>query len=392
MKVSKAIVLVLAVLGHLFTWGISSLNAQNGQIGINTVVIDPGHGGKDPGTVYGQYREKDIVLNVGLRLGKLINENYPHVKVIYTRKTDVLIPLAERGNIANKAAADLFISIHVNAAKSSAAQGTETFVMGVDKSGQNLELAMKENDVITYESDYTTKYEGYAPGDAESFIIFSLMQYSYQGQSLSFAGVVQNHYRKNIPLQNRGVKQAGFLVLWRTTMPSVLTELGFLSNANDRKLLTTKSGQEKLARCLFNAFSEYKTQVDGKGRMIVLDNSDLPDDAPAATQGKTEARGNNGTVSAGVSAGRSGQVEYRVQVMSSPTKVAKNSSRFGVYRGEVTEMVIDNRYKYFTGSASTYEEGLSLQRKVRRTIRDAFLVPFLDGKPITMDEARRLSK
>ena len=194
------------------------LKDENGK-----VVIDPGHGGQDPGCSYKQFKEKDIVLNVALRLGELIKDNFSDVEVIYTRKTDVFIPLYERGNIANKAGADLFFSIHVNAARSSAAAGTETFVMGVDKAGRNLDIAMKENDVITFEDDYSAKYQGYVPGSSESFIIFSLMQYSYQGQSLTLANMVQRQYVRNTAMGNRGVKQAGFLVLWNAAMPSILT-------------------------------------------------------------------------------------------------------------------------------------------------------------------------
>lgn len=392
MKVSKAIVLTAMTLCLLLSGGCPA-GAQTVQVGIKKVVIDAGHGGTDPGCVYQQYREKDIVLAVALRLGALINENYPDVQVIYTRKTDVLIPLGERGNIANKAAADLFISIHVNAARNTGAKGTETFVMGVDKSGANLELAMKENDVITYEKDYTTAYEGYKPGDAESFIIFSLMQYSYQGQSLNFANMAQNQYIRHMGMGDRGVKQAGLLVLWRTTMPSVLTELGFLSNADDRKLLVSKSGQEKLARCLFNSFSEYKTKAEGSGKLVVLGNANLPadEDTPGGTEstptGTAATAGNAGSAASTETTG--GKIIYRIQVLTSSTKVPKNSPRFGIYRGKVTEMLIDGRYKYFTGSAASYEEALSLQRKVRETIKDAFTVVFRDGKQITMDEARR---
>lgn len=397
MKASRVHILLLLALCPLFLSVVFPANAQDNRAGIAKVVLDAGHGGKDPGTVYQGYREKDITLSVALRLGALIRENHPEVQVIYTRKTDVLIPLDERGNIANKAGADLFISIHVNGARNSAASGTETFVMGVDKSGGNLEIAMKENDVITYEKDYTTSYEGYKPGDAESFIIFSLMQYSYEAQSLNFANQVQKQYVKNSALANRGVKQAGFLVLWRTSMPSVLTELGFLSNPDDRKILTTANGQEKLARSLFNAFSEYKTKTEGKGRMIVLDNSDLhqeeetlpPDvqNTAVSTENGTRSAANQPVANTGPSP--QGTIEYRIQVMSSPTKVAKNSSRFGIYRGQVTELIVNNRYKYFTGSAATYEEALSLQRKVREAIPDAFVVPFRNARPISMDEARR---
>ena len=300
MKVSKRRLLALPILYLAALLCYTPSPAQTARVGIRKVVIDPGHGGQDPGCSYKQFKEKDIVLNVALRLGELIKDNFSDVEVIYTRKTDVFIPLYERGNIANKAGADLFFSIHVNAARSSAAAGTETFVMGVDKAGRNLDIAMKENDVITFEDDYSAKYQGYVPGSSESFIIFSLMQYSYQGQSLTLANMVQRQYVRNTAMGNRGVKQAGFLVLWNAAMPSILTELGFISNAGDRALLTTRSGQEKLARSLFNAFSEYKAKSEGHSSWQTLSNaSTAEDEAMDRTDGDATANGTGGSASSG---------------------------------------------------------------------------------------------
>ena len=306
---------------------------------------------------------------------------------------------------------DRFFSIHVNAARSSAAAGTETFVMGVDKAGRNLDIAMKENDVITFEDDYSAKYQGYVPGSSESFIIFSLMQYSYQGQSLTLANMVQRQYVRNTAMGNRGVKQAGFLVLWNAAMPSILTELGFISNAGDRALLTTRSGQEKLARSLFNAFSEYKAKSEGHSSWQTLSNaSTAEDEAMDRTDGDATANGTGGSASSGnPSPGSSNtngstsspgvyptqdtapgtKVDYRVQIMTSDRKVPKNSSRFGPYRGEVTEMITGGVYKYYVGCVASYKEALSLQSKLRSQFKDAFVVPFLGDKRITIAEARR---
>ncbi len=390
MKVPKPIFFAVSCVVGFFVlarpvWGQSVRTA-----GVNKVVIDAGHGGNDPGTHYGQFKEKDINLAVALRLGRLIEENYPDVSVIYTRKTDVFVPLADRADKANKASANLFISIHVNGAKSSQASGTETFVMGVSKAQQNLEIAMKENDVIVYEEDYKTRYQGYTPGSAESFIIFSLMQYSYQGQSLNLASIVQKHYTQNLSLGNRGVKQAGFLVLWYAAMPSILTELGFISNPQDRKILTTKNGQEKLARSLFNAFSEYKVNSEGKGRLIVLPEETVEEESASASTEVTASKSASTDEVSTDGASTSGPICYRIQVMSSPRKVPRNSSRFGIYRGEVKELVIDGRYKYFVGEVASYEEALSLQSKVRKQIRDAFVVAFQGERTINLQEARRL--
>ena len=380
MKVPKPILFAVSCVVGFFVLALSADAQAVRTAGVNKVVIDAGHGGNDPGTHYGQFKEKDINLAVALRLGRLIEANYPDVSVIYTRTTDVRVNLADRADKANKAAADLFISIHVNGAKSSQASGTETFVMGVSKAQQNLELAMKENDVIVYEEDYKTRYQGYTPGSTESFIIFSLMQYSYQGQSLNLASIVQKHYTQNLPMGNRGVKQAGFLVLWYATMPSILTELGFISNPQDRKILTTKNGQEKLARSLFNAFSEYKVKSEGKGKLIVLPEESVEEDASEPS-----------TASAAISeeARSEAPICYRVQVMSSPKKVPRNSSRFGTYRGQVKEIVIAGNYKYFVGEVASYREALSLQSEVRKQIRDAFVVAFEGERTISVQEARQ---
>lgn len=200
------------------------------------VVIDAGHGGRNPGAVWGELLEKDINLAVALMAGEKLGRLMPQAKIIYTRTTDVDVPLKDRTEIANHANADLFISIHCNANPSTSAAGSETYVMGVDKSGANLAVAMRENAVITLEDNFTESYGGYDPKSAESFIIFSLMQYAHQDQSLGLASEIQKQYTAGGALRSRGVKQDGFLVLWRTAMPSVLTEIGFISNPADRVL------------------------------------------------------------------------------------------------------------------------------------------------------------
>ena len=243
---------------------------------LKKVVIDPGHGGKHPGAIYGSVKESDINLKTALFLGQMIEKNYPSVEVIYTRKTDKFVGLMERADIANKAGADLFISIHVNAAKNRAASGTETLIMGVNKSNQNLEIAMRENEVITYEDDYSVKYSGFDPNSAESYIMFSLMQYNYHAQSAAFADLIQKEYTKNVKRVNRGVKESPVLVLWYTTMPSILTEIGFLSNSEEAALIKTESYQRNIATSIFNAFAKYKNDMDGSTLItetVVIDDS-----------------------------------------------------------------------------------------------------------------------
>ena len=199
-------------------WESGAQNAQPAERGkVCKVVLDPGHGGKDPGCVYRNYYEKDVTLGIAKKLGELIRKNYPDVEVIYTRSTDKYVELAERGKIANRANADLFISIHINAATNQNARGTSTHVMCMDKDGKNLEVAMRENDIIIYEDDNTTKYEGYNPGDPASYIMFSLMQYAYKDQSMMFAEIIQKHFKADLPMPDRGTTQEPFLVLWRTS-------------------------------------------------------------------------------------------------------------------------------------------------------------------------------
>ena len=383
MKVSNHTILTVSIV-LLFLFGpLCKSNGQNTKIGINTVAIDAGHGGKDAGAVGRTYKEKDINLAVALRLGKLINEHYPDVKVVYTRKTDVFIPLNERGQIANKAGADLFISIHINSAESSSATGTSTYVMGVDKTGANLKVAMKENDVITYEEDYSSKYQGYTPGSPESFIIFSLMQFSHQSQSILLADMVQKQFNSNTNMKDRGVRQAGFLVLWSAAMPSILAEFGFISNSTEEKFIGSEKGRDAYARCLFNAFSEYKTRCEGHGTLIVL-NSDK-EESTATECWET----NNDQEDINTSNDSDSDPIYRIQVASADRKLPKNAAQFKEYRGKVTEMRIGNMYKYYVEEASTYSEALTLQRRVRKSIKDAFMVPFIDGKPVSVEEARK---
>ena len=226
---------------------------------INKVVIDAGHGGKDPGT--GGGREKRFALDIALRLGNKIKENYKNVEVIYTRDNDTFIPLNERAGIANRKQADLFISIHCNAAASTSAYGTETYVMGLHKSEANLELAKRENNVILMEDNYKKSYKGFDPNSPLAHIMLANYQSAYLNQSMDFAARVEEQFSKN-GHKSRGVKQAGFLVIWETTMPSVLIETGYLSNSNDSKKLASEHGRENIAASIYKAFDSYKSDLE----------------------------------------------------------------------------------------------------------------------------------
>lgn len=229
---------------------------------VKTVIIDAGHGGKDPGTMGGGIKEKDIALKIALELGRIIRENLPDVKVIYTRSTDVFIGLYERADIANNNNANVFISIHCNATKGASAYGTESWVMGTHKNEANLEVAMKENKVISLEDNYLEKYDGFDPNSPEAHIIFSLFQNAYLSQSLNLAAKIEDQFQNRVGRKSRGVKQAGFLVLWKTSMPSVLIETGFLSNPDERSYLNSKTGQVYLASAIFRAFRDFKFELE----------------------------------------------------------------------------------------------------------------------------------
>lgn len=226
-----------------------------------TVVIDPGHGGRDVGAVGRISREKDINLKVALALGKLIRKNYPGIRVVYTRSKDSFVELGRRAAIANKAKADLFISIHTNSTasgrKGTKAQGTETYTLGMHRAADNLAVAKRENSVITLETNYKQTYEGFNPNSSESYIIFEFMQDQYMASSVDFARLVQKQFATTAKRINKGVHQAGFLVLREVSMPSVLIELGFINNRQEEKYLASDWGQKQLAKSIYNAFQIY---------------------------------------------------------------------------------------------------------------------------------------
>jgi len=234
---------------------------------VSVVVIDAGHGGHDTGTqgkaLKGKaINEKDIALKITLKVGALIEKNVPGVKVVYTRKDDRYLALDERADIANKAKADLFICIHVNANPNTKAFGTETYVMGHHKDEGNLDVAKRENSVILMDENYEERYEGFDPKSPESYILFSLTQSAYQESSLNMAKKVEDQFKSKAGRLSRGVKQAGFLVLWKTTMPGVYVETGFLSNSEEEKFLNSDEGQDLIASGIYRAFKEYKSEVE----------------------------------------------------------------------------------------------------------------------------------
>ncbi len=243
---------------------------DGGAFRIRTVVLDPGHGGKDPGNLgTGRYKqkEKDIALDVAKRVGGYIRESFPDINVIYTRDSDVFIGLNERADVANKADADLFISIHCNAAANSAAYGVETFALGLHASEENLKVAMKENQAIFLEDDYEAKYEGFDPNSPESIIAMTIMQSAFLEQSLKISSYVQGQFKERVGRKDRGVKQAGFLVLRRTSMPSILIELGFLTNPAEEDFLNSENGRAYMSSAIYRGFKDYKQRVESSASL-----------------------------------------------------------------------------------------------------------------------------
>ncbi len=327
---------------------------------IKKVVIDAGHGGKDPGTLGRHSREKDIALSIALKLGKYIEENVKDVQVIYTRKKDVFVELHERGNIANTNHADLFISIHCNSSPNKKIYGAETYVMGLDMEERNMEVARKENAVITLENDYSQHYEGFDPNSPESYIVFNLMQNTYQEQSLEFASLVQKQFRERAGRRDHGVRQARFLVLWKTSMPSVLIETGYLSNANEEKFLMTDRGQSLIASAIYRAFKNYKTMIESQSNFTI---------APADTS----------------------RTFFSVQVLTSRKKISPGNKTLSKYK-PVLEFQDGNRYKYCVGRSSSYEDIKKLRKQILTDFPDAFIIGVKDDRIIPVQEAMKKTK
>ncbi|GHV10091.1 N-acetylmuramoyl-L-alanine amidase [Bacteroidia bacterium] len=340
------------------------------------VVIDPGHGGKDSGAVGRRGKEKNINLAVAVLAGKYIAEQYPDAKVIYTRKTDVFIGLNERANIANKAKANLFISIHVNSSPSSIARGAEVYTFGVARTKENLDIAKRENSVILLEDNYKEKYEGFDPNSSESYIIFEFIQNKFVEQSIDFASMVRNQIKECVSWADRGVKQAQYLVLRKSTMPRVLIELGFISNAGEEKVMMSENGRKQYALAIANAFGRYKADWDKKNTGKKTAFNDVP--KKPAVEKKPEPED---VFPAEMQLIEFPQTEtervFKVQILTSPKKLATDAR---ILKGYQTDYYVENNvYKYTYGSCATMEEAMQLRKTIARDFKDAFVVIFEDG-------------
>ncbi len=381
------------------------------------VVIDAGHGGDKPGAIGSKYKEKDITLAVSIKLGKLINEHLKPVKVYYTRVIDQDVDLYKRSSIANRLNADLFISIHCNSSTSKKAGGTETYAMGLGKTANNLEVAKKENAEILTENNSLQNYQGFDINSPENDILMSLYQNAYLQNSLDIAAKIQNQYSKHVPMKDRGVHQANFVVLWKAAMPAILTEIGFISNDKEEAFIGNEYGQWVIASCIFTAICEYRNKFDNANYPIPSMEQLIPEQVAKQEQlrkqqeqfeqeqlaqmEKTKQDSLSTTNSnsaeelkpslATDTIQKSGvEVLYRVQFLSSNVKLDKNDNRLKDLE-DVYSYNDKNSYKYTCGVFATQKEALAYQNKVREKYQDAFVVAFYQGKRVSIVEAQRLS-
>ena len=346
------------------------------------LVIDAGHGGNDPGAVGKISKEKDINLKVALKVGKMIEDNCKDVKVIYTRKRDVFVTLNRRAQIANEAKADLFISIHTNAvAKNKTVKGTSTWTLGLAKSDDNLEVAKRENAVILYEDDYQTHYEGFNPNSAESYIIFEFMQDQYMSQSVRLASLVQNEFKQTGRRIDRGVHQAGFLVLKASAMPSILVELGFISTPEEERYLNTENGVNTLSKSIYQAFLTYKNE-----QSVALANEETPTTKPAK---KPESKQQTTTApkkEKAKAANNNNETVFKLQLFSTSKPLDKNDKRLKGLKN-VSYYQEGGLYKYTCGDSANYDEVVRTKQQLASQYKGSFIVAFKNGKKIDVKEA-----
>lgn len=394
------------------------------------VVIDPGHGGNDPGAIGSVGKEKNINLRVALRLGEMISSNSPNTKVIFTRSNDTFIPLDRRAEIANDAKANLFISIHTNAVarKGSSIKGAETYTLGLHRSVENLEVAKRENSVILVENNYKQRYAGFNPNSAESYIMFEFLQDKNMESSVKFAKNIQSSFRNNVGRTDRGVHQAGFLVLRATSMPSVLVELGYISNPEEEQYLLSTKGANDLASGIFKAFLNYKRGYDIKDKEVDYDTpkdtveKEVKEEIPSTKtevvekdSDKTEAsypypasarkrrvaqqtKQNNESSKANDSAvKKKNNVKYnaniskeinvfKIQIATSDVLLKENNKVFKGYT-PIDYFKENGIYKYTYQADTDYNKVLRVKREISKVFKDAFIIAFKNGEKVNINDA-----
>jgi len=397
MYITKKIKQSLALVACLVSF--TAFSQTNGKF---KVVLDAGHGAKDYGAVRTNFVEKNIALAVVQKVGKLLNKQ-PNVDVIFTRNSDVFIELVERANIANRANADLFVSIHCNSNQNPDAFGTETYVMGLTKVKSALEVAKKENEVITLEADYKVKYDGYDPASPESKIGITLIQEEHLEQGIAVASKIQDNFDKQLSRKSRGVKQAPFMVLHKTSMPSILIEMGFISNKNEGQYLNSEEGQNEIAKAIADAIMGYKKEYYGgtsvenridKEEMRVekpketvapakKDSAKAPETkAPVAKTQPKETK-----VEAKETKSDNNDVVFKVQISASGTKLETVPSNFNGL-GNISVVSEGKLYKYMYGETGDYEKAKQLVVDAKsKGFTSAYLIAFKNGKKVTIQEA-----
>ena len=347
------------------------------------VVIDAGHGGKDPGAISanGKIYEKDVTLNVALMVGEAIKKQHPEVKVLYTRDTDVFVGLNDRARIANRANANLFISIHTNAAKNRSAIGAETYTLGIEeaRTERNLEIAKRENGVIFLEENHEKKYANFNPNSPESYIIFEFMQSEFVKESIHIAQYVQSNLTVEANRHDRGVRQAGFLVLHATSMPSILVELGYISNPDEAKYLASATGQKKLSNCISSAFEEYYADLHKQlGNIPMEYMAEKGHMAPIPPSHEEPMNATDKPI-------------FKIQFLVSSVLLKDNDKAFNGL-SPVTCYQEKGLYKYTYGATTDYNQILRTKKKVNEKFKDAFIVAFINGERVNTQQAIVLYK
>ncbi len=350
------------------------LYARGGRF---TVVIDPGHGGKDPGAIGHGYREKDVVLAIAKKLGQRIKDEHPNVRVLYTRERDVFVGLQARADFANRHKASLFISIHANSTGSSgSASGTETYVLGLSKQSNNLSVAMRENKAMLLEDNYQTIYKGFDPSSAESYIMFDVMQEAYLQRSIDMATFVEAQYKRK-GLRSRGVRQDAFWVLSQSAMPSILTEIGFISNRRDAEYMGSSSGQSEIAEALARAFSKFYLGRDVEGREASQESRETAEELDDSSTRSSQASGRKGATSERQARGKS---LYRVQITTDTERIDTQDRRFARLGMPVRRERLGKVWVYMVGGTKDLAEARSLRRKVSKYYKDCFIIEYVGGK------------
>lgn len=355
-----------------------------------TVVIDAGHGGHDPGALGSMSQEKNLNLSVSKSLAKLIKERYPDVKVLLTRSTDVFLTLQERADFVNKNNADLFICIHTNSADNRSVCGAETFTLGLDKRESNLDVAMRENAVMMLEDDYQTKYQGFDPNSVESYIMFEFMQDQYIDKSLQFATLVQQEFSGTLRRADRGVRQAAFWVLHKSACPSVLVEMGFISNRDEERYLVSQKGQQEIVKAIFDAFAAYKAQIDRKeNRNNASSSEEVADTTQTAEMQVAEPMKAEEVVEE-VKTDSVAMPIFRVQIFSVTAPLKNNDPSFKGLKN-CTYKKDGRYYKYMYGEERDYSSVVALRKQLQAKFPDCFIVAFLNDEQILVKDALKMT-